>query len=295
MRIIDIDTATRENPMGIRLSKDLFVYHGTWHDEIGHTFRLDILCVYFVRNGTHTFMMNSREYSVSAGELLLCHPNDFFSELIFSDDFYCTCIYCALDYVSKGIDPIRFQQCLRALRTDPILHLSLHHLALMTAYVSLLEKRTEADRSKEYNMASEHICRALISDVFNIFFPDNPDTSQYDMQTRPVRIYQDFVDMLAGSHRKERNMKFYADMLSVTPKYLSFVCKKISGRTAPEIITEYVMNDARRFIVGTDYSIKEIGQQLGFSNFAFFCRSVKKYFGKTPLELRNSSLHDYIE
>ncbi|MDE6336532.1 MAG: helix-turn-helix domain-containing protein [Muribaculaceae bacterium] len=72
----------------------------------------------------------------------------------------------------------------------------------------------------------------------------------------------------------------------------SEVCKSISGKTAPEWIKEYIMNDARRYILGTDFSIKEIAMQLGFSNFAFFCRTIKKYFGKTPLELRNQNIHE---
>lgn len=32
------------------------------------------------------------------------------------------------------------------------------------------------------------------------------------------------------------------------------------------------MNDARRYIVGSDFSIKEIASHLGFSNFSFIIK-----------------------
>ncbi|MDE6278700.1 MAG: helix-turn-helix domain-containing protein [Paramuribaculum sp.] len=294
MRIIDIDTSTKENPAGTRFSKDLFIYHGSWQDEKGQLFRLDTLCIYFVREGRHTFILNAKEYVATAGEIIVYHPNDFFSDLRFSDDFYCTCVYCALDFASDGVDPLHFQQCLRYLRENPILHLDNEQLALMSSYVSLMEERNSLDSSRSYPKSTELICKAYISDIFNLIFQETPKANNCETKSRPITIYQDFIDILASTHKKERDMKFYADKLSLTPKYLSFVCKKICGRTAPEIITEYIMNDARRYIIGTDYSIKEIAAQLGFSNFAFFCRTIKKHFGLTPLELRNAPLHDVL-
>ncbi|MDE6552024.1 MAG: helix-turn-helix domain-containing protein [Muribaculaceae bacterium] len=291
MRIIDIDTTTKENPEGSRFSKDLFIYHGPWQDEEGQLFRLDTLCIYFVRSGRHMFVLNSIEYVAYAGEIIISHPNDFFSDLRFSDDFYCTCVYCALDFASEGVDPLHFQQCLRYLRDEPILHLDKEQLSLMTSYVSLMEKRNSSDTSRGYPKATELICKAYISDIFNLLLQETPIVKNPETRTRPTTIYQDFIDILASSRKKERNVKHYAEKLSITPKYLSHICKVISGKTAPEWIKEYVMNDALRYIVGTDFSIKEIAMQLGFYNFAFFCRTIKKHFGRTPLELRNQNIH----
>ncbi|MDE5876156.1 MAG: AraC family transcriptional regulator [Muribaculaceae bacterium] len=292
MRIIDIETSTKENPAGTRFSKDLFVYHGPWQDEEGQLFRLDTLCIYFVRQGRHTFVLNSKEYIANAGEILVYHPNDFFFDLRFSDDFYCTCVYCTLDFASESVDPLHFQQCLRYLREKPILHLDKEQLELMTSYVSLMEKRNNLDSSRNYPTATELICKAYISDIFNLVFRETPIGNFQESKSRPATIYQDFIDILASSRKKERDVEYYADKLSITPKYLSQVCKTISGKTAPEWIKEYIMNDARRYIMGTDFSIKEIAAQLGFSNFAFFCRTIKKYFGVTALELRNQKIHE---
>lgn len=49
------------------------------------------------------------------------------------------------------------------------------------------------------------------------------------------------------------------------------------------------MNDALKYIKGTTLTVKEIAFKLKFTNYAFFCKSVKKFFRKTPLELRKQS------
>ncbi len=36
MKIVDIPSVTRENPKGRTFSKDLFIYHGGWHNEDGN-------------------------------------------------------------------------------------------------------------------------------------------------------------------------------------------------------------------------------------------------------------------
>lgn len=289
MRIIDLDTVTRENPGGTRYSHDLFIYHGTWYDEDGYSFRLDTLYICLVEKGEHSFVFNSIRYSVKAGDMIICHPNDFFSELKFSDDYFGLTIYTTLDFASGDIDPMVFQKCLRTLRYSPVIHLSDNMNMLMRQYSELLHIRKTIYPENKQVLPIERICQAMISDIFSFAFENNTQT--YVTQDRPSAIFHDFIDLLGSLNKKELSMEYYARRLSITPKYLSYICKRQSGKTATEWIKEYVMNDARRYIVGSDYSIKQIASHLGFSNFSFFCKTVKRHFGMTPLELRNLPLH----
>lgn len=292
MRIIDIDTVTRENPQGTRYSGDLFIYHGTWHDEDGYSFRLDTLYICFVEKGEHSFVFNSEKYSVKAGDLLICHPNDFFSELKFSKDYFGLTIYTELDFAARDIDSTVFQKCLRNLRYNPVVHLSENMNTLMGKYSELLRTRKVSCPETGISMTIEKICQAMISDIFNYVYENRTQTVV--TQSRPLIIFNDFIDLLGSMRQKELDMEYYARKLSITPKYLSYICKSQSGKTAPEWIREYVMNDARRYIVGSDYSIKEIASHLGFSNFSFFCKTIKRYFGMTPLEMRNQPLRSKL-
>ncbi len=98
--------------------------------------------------------------------------------------------------------------------------------------------------------------------------------------------FQRFLHLLNSSEVKHRTVESYASELCITPKYLSTVCKRNSGKTANEWITEHVMEDIRYYLRQTDYSIKQICDMLGFPNTSFFGKYVKEHFGKTPLQLR---------
>ena len=289
MRIIDLETVTDGNPSERRISKDLFLYHGTWHDEDAHSFRLDTLYICFVEKGEHSFVLNSQHYTVRAGELLICHPNDFFSELRYSKDFIGLMLYTTLSFASTDVDPLSFQRCLKTLRYNPIISLSQQDSNVLRQYSSLIESRKLFECDNSSVTSTGKLCQAMLGDIFG-FASKQPKASKTNSQKRPSIIFQDFIDLLASMNKKELNVRYYAEALSLTPKYLSAVCKTQSGKTAIEWIREYVMNDARRYLVGTDFSVKEIASHLGFSNFSFFCKSVKKFFGMTPLELRNSPL-----
>ena len=100
--------------------------------------------------------------------------------------------------------------------------------------------------------------------------------------------FQRFLDLLHYSEIKRHTVESYASELCISSKYLTAVCKKNSGKTANEWITEHVLEDIRYYLKQTDLSIKQICDQLGFPNPSFFGKYVKDHFGMTPMEFRNS-------
>ena len=100
--------------------------------------------------------------------------------------------------------------------------------------------------------------------------------------------FQHFLDLLHSNDVKRHTVEAYASELCISPKYLTAVCKKNSGKTANEWITEHVLEDIRYYLRQTDLSIKQICDKLAFPNPSFFGKYVKDHFGMTPLELRNS-------
>ncbi|MBQ7511477.1 MAG: helix-turn-helix transcriptional regulator [Prevotella sp.] len=100
--------------------------------------------------------------------------------------------------------------------------------------------------------------------------------------------FQRFLDLLHSEHVKHRTVESYASELCVSSKYLSVICKKQSGKTANEWITEQVMDDIRYYLRQTDLSLKQVCDQLGFPNPSFFGKYVKAHFGMTPMQLRNT-------
>ena len=100
--------------------------------------------------------------------------------------------------------------------------------------------------------------------------------------------FQRFLDLLHSNDVKRHTVESYASELCISSKYLTAVCKKNSGKTANEWITEHVLEDIRYYLKQTNLSIKQICDRLGFPNPSFFGKYVKDHFGMTPLEFRNS-------
>lgn len=103
---------------------------------------------------------------------------------------------------------------------------------------------------------------------------------------RDKAIFNDFLELLAAQKQKRRQVSYYANELCVTPKYLSIICRKVSGKTPTKWIMESVMEDSFMLLRNTSLSIKEISNRLGFPNSSFFGQYFREQTGTTPLKYR---------
>ena len=115
----------------------------------------------------------------------------------------------------------------------------------------------------------------------------NLDVKRMDAGFRQGELlFHRFIEMLANVNGSDRSVKSYAERLCVTPKYLSTVCKSVSGKTALEWIHEYIAEQVTQKLKYSDMSVKEIADSLGFPNISFFGKFVKSRFGASPKEYR---------
>ena len=89
-----------------------------------------------------------------------------------------------------------------------------------------------------------------------------------------------------GIYRNNREVKYYADNLCVTPKYLSEVSKKVTGFAANYWINRYTILDISRQLRDKSLSFVRISDMFGFSSPAYFSRYVQNYLGVNPSEYR---------
>ncbi|SEQ87184.1 Helix-turn-helix domain-containing protein [Hyunsoonleella jejuensis] len=78
----------------------------------------------------------------------------------------------------------------------------------------------------------------------------------------------------------------YAQLLSITPKYLNECVKEVLGYTAKGIIAEQLLMRSRHKLKFSNQSIKEISYDLGFSSPDYFSSFFKNHTGTTPSSLR---------
>jgi len=99
---------------------------------------------------------------------------------------------------------------------------------------------------------------------------------------RSEEYYARFMALLNQYAKRERSIGFYASKLYITPKYMTSLIKKTSGRSAMEWIDAYVIMEAKNLLRYSGMSIQEIAEYLNFSNQSFFAQYFKRHSGYTP-------------
>ncbi|HEY8938183.1 MAG TPA: AraC family transcriptional regulator [Cyclobacteriaceae bacterium] len=87
-----------------------------------------------------------------------------------------------------------------------------------------------------------------------------------------------------------KSVKEYADKIHISEKRLTKATSHVLGKSPKEIINNRVLLEAKRLLVHTNQSIKEIGFQLGFAEPTNFIKYFKLQAGSTPSEFRESHL-----
>lgn len=99
-----------------------------------------------------------------------------------------------------------------------------------------------------------------------------------------------FTQVVERGYREHRPLDFYADHLGVTAAHLNTLCRRLSGRSALQIIHERLLLEAKRNLVYTTMNISQISDSLGFSEPAYFTRFFKRHTGVSPKTFRQHYL-----
>lgn len=96
-----------------------------------------------------------------------------------------------------------------------------------------------------------------------------------------------FHEAIAQNYAKHRDVKFYADLLCLSPKYFGTIVRQALGYSAGEQIARYVMVRAKNLLRHhRKLSIQQVSDRLGFSDQTAFARFFKNHSGQTPQEYR---------
>ena len=98
-------------------------------------------------------------------------------------------------------------------------------------------------------------------------------------------LSDEFFRLLALHYREQHSVKYYAEQMHLTPKYLSTAIKRVSGRPILDWIHDAVLIDAKMLLRTTELTVEQIADTLNFSSASAFVQFFKKHTGKTPRKL----------
>ena len=99
--------------------------------------------------------------------------------------------------------------------------------------------------------------------------------------------------LLVEEHYKEHHqVQDYATLMHKSPKTLSNLFAKFSNKSPLQIILDRVALEAKRLLLYTDLTSKEIAFELGFDDPSTFSRFFKKQVGQSPSAFKKSHKAD---
>jgi ABC-type Fe3+-hydroxamate transport system substrate-binding protein len=86
------------------------------------------------------------------------------------------------------------------------------------------------------------------------------------------------------------SVSLLADRAGISPKYFVDLFKKSYGQSAIDFLTDLRINRAKRYILESDYRMREIAQKVGYSDEFYFSRAFKKKVGVPPSGFKPNSI-----
>jgi len=247
--------------------------------------RIDMVVGMLCLKGNVTCYVNGNKLRVEAGDMFVSHPNTLISESERSDNVEVRGICLSREYVKHlSMMPRNIWDIILHIEKSPIMHLQEDEISTYLQYYNLLRAKLLGRQGDNYDLIIDSLTQAIIYEIQDVF--------SAIVKIEPVKytssnmLFSRFLELLSESAPREREVSFYAERLYVSPKYLSAVCKEVSGNTASAIIGAYVMKEVEHLLKTNKMSIKEIANELNFSSISFFGKYVRKRLGMSPKHYR---------
>lgn len=134
------------------------------------------------------------------------------------------------------------------------------------------------------NLAVQALFQLFFTQIYRINILQNESNTGSDNKT--LKHFQAFQKLIKQSIQETKSIHEYAKLLNITPVHLNRICRMVAQKSATQFINEYLIEEAKKYILNTDYSISEVSYFLNFSDPAYFTRLFKKMTGITPKEYR---------
>lgn len=97
-------------------------------------------------------------------------------------------------------------------------------------------------------------------------------------------------DFLDHHYREEFSLKYFEDTLKMSRYRLCREFSSFYGVPPLRYLTEKRLNEAKKILLTTDFSIHEVSSMIGYENTNHFINLFKKYEGSTPGKFRQKAL-----
>lgn len=111
---------------------------------------------------------------------------------------------------------------------------------------------------------------------------------QLSVADKSVELARNFRGRVDRHFKDHWTVAAHASAMAITPTHLNRVCRNVLGRSALEVIHERLLLEAKRNLIYTSMTVKEVSNALCFSDPAYFTRFFAKNAGQSPTAFRKA-------
>jgi len=250
--------------------------------------KIDFNVVAACITGCMRLEVSGQPTTVNAQQIFVCHPHVVLSNLMISPDFECK-VMCISDRLLRSIlqsqmliwNNMLYKQHYR------IIDIPSDRFGL---YNELRYQWINEENPFKREILVSLLRVALLELCHQLMSKDKDQKAGEDLlqegNSRMETLFHQFLKNIARRRIKKLSVSEYAEELCITPKYLSTVCRTVSGKSPTDWISEYVIEDITHYLKNTELTASQIGIELGFPNASFFGKYVREHLGMSPNEFR---------
>lgn len=247
-----------------------------------HPYRCPLSVAVYCTQGKGIGRINTNTFSLTAGGFMIVLPNQITELVDVSDDFRATYVLMTDSFTEQlGIGNTFGLHT--TISQHPHTNLIGRAKDALEGYLSMCKSIIPEQRNPNRLEIVTLLTRAFFLGLG--YFLHQTESTESNRQSE---ITAEFIRLVDQNYINHRDLKFYAEQLSLTPKHISLVVKQSSGKSATEWIEKYVTLDAISQLTSTDKSIKAIAYDLGFPSQSFFGKYFCRVVGISPTEYRKA-------
>ena len=163
-------------------------------------------------------------------------------------------------------------------------HLNDEQYKGILAYFQILRAISQVDHPEREVLLAKQLKIGV--QLIEIYLQENGIMTTKEF-TPAIQLLNRFQNAVVKHYHESREVKYYANLLCLSPKYFGSIIKEQTGISASEWISRYVIVQAKSLLRHSKhFNIQQISHQLGFSDPAAFTRYFKANAGMSPKEYR---------
>lgn len=238
--------------------------------------------------GESSGLVNLQEFTIRKDTMFIIAPNSILqAQSVEGMKAHVMAVSC--DFMKRiNIDTKHLLPLLLQFAARPSLEISREESQALRNFISLIEQETKGTESE---FSAEIIGGLIAGTIYKIgeilqrYLSEHPEVEN-PSHNRANEYFREFTQLLSEHYKQERSVGFYARQLCITPKYLTTLIKRISGRSVSEWIDNFVILEAKTLLKYSTMSVQEIAYYLNFPNQSFFGSYFKRNTGMSPSQYK---------